>query len=257
MQVVNNIMNLFNSLLNSSKKLDLKKLPSQGRFYNDNFEIKIKKADLEDIIDYEYNFDKDNIFLVVESLKKVVRKNTILSKGYVFEDIKSVDLVFLFLEIVRFTNNKKIDVQYYNTKSGQKDSVEFSSETFNYFDFSKYKFDEETKEILIQDYRFSMPSIGIENCLTFYLADKITEQGDSFKNYFYDFLFFTGNKNYLSKAELDNLVTIFNFDIEDSEKEKIKKIVNHFMQIVGYTLKINGEVIEIKTKIDLQTIWKS
>jgi hypothetical protein len=257
MQVINSILNMFNGLLNSSKKLNLKKLPSQGRFYHEDFELRIKKADLEDIIDYEYNFDKDNIFLVVESLKKVVRKNTILSKGYVFEDIKSVDLVFLFLEIVRFTNNKKINVQFYNTKSGQKDLIEFNSDTFNYFDFSKYKFDEDTKEILIQDYRFSMPSIGIENCLTFYLADKITEQGDSFKNYFYDFLFFTGNKNYLSKSELDNLVTIFNFDIEDSEKEKIKKIVNHFMQIVGYTLKLDGEVIEIKTKIDLQTIWKS
>ena len=61
----------------------------------------------------------------------------------------------------------------------------------------------------------------------------------------------------MSKAELDNLVTIFNFDIENSEKQKIKKIVNHFMQIVGYTLKIDDEVIDIKTKIDLQTIWKS
>ena len=138
MQVINGIFNLFNGLLNTSKKLDLKKLPSQGRFYYKDFELRIKKADLEDIIDYEYNFDKDNIFLVVESLKKIVRKNTILSKGYVFEDIKSVDLVFLFLEIVRFTNNKKINVQFYNTKSGQKDLIEFNSDTFNYFDFSKY-----------------------------------------------------------------------------------------------------------------------
>jgi hypothetical protein len=220
MQVINGIFNLFNGLLNTSKKLDLKKLPSQGRFYYKDFELRIKKADLEDIIDYEYNFDKDNIFLVVESLKKIVRKNTILSKGYVFEDIKSVDLVFLFLEIVRFTNNKKINVQFYNTKSGQKDLIEFNSDTFNYFDFSKYKFDEDTKEILIQDYRFSMPSIGIENCLTFYLADKITEQGDSFKNYFYDFLFFTGNKNYLSKSELDNLVTILTLRIRKKKKSR-------------------------------------
>lgn len=246
---------MFNGLLNSTKKLDLKKLPSQGRFYQDDFELSIKKADLEDIIDYEHNFDKDNIFLVVESLKKVVRKNTILSKGYVFEDIKSVDLVFLFLEIVRFTNNKKINVQYYNTKLGKKDTIEFNSDTFNYFDFSKYTFDEETKEILMKGYRFSMPSIGVENCLTYYLAQKINE-GEDYKNYFYDFLFFTGNKNHLTEQEMENLVTIFNFDIEDSEKEIISGIVNHFMQIVGYTLKLEGEVIEIKTKINLETIWK-
>lgn len=255
MQVINSILNMFNGLLNSTKKLDLKKLPSQGRFYQDDFELSIKKADLEDIIDYEYNFDKENIFLVVESLKKVVRKNTILSKGYVFEDIKSVDLVFLFLEIVRFTNNKKINVQYYNTKLGKKDTIEFNSDTFNYFDFSRYTFDEETKEILMKGYRFSMPSIGVENCLTYYLAQKINE-GEDYKNYFYDFLFFTGNKNHLNEQEMENLVTIFNFDIEDSEKEIISGIVNQFMQIVGYTLKLEGEVIEIKTKINLETIWK-
>jgi hypothetical protein len=55
---------------------------------------------------------------------------------------------------------------------------------------------------------------------------------------------------------MENLVTIFNFDIEDSEKETISSIVNNFMRIVGYTLKLEGEVIEIKTKINLETIWK-
>ena len=72
MQIIDSMFSLFNSLLNHTKKLDLSKLPSQGKFYQDDFELSIKKADLEDIIDYEHNFDKDNIFWIVESLKKVV-----------------------------------------------------------------------------------------------------------------------------------------------------------------------------------------
>lgn len=256
MQVVNSIFNLFNGLLNTSKKLDLTKLPSQGKFYKDEFEIKIKKADLEDIIDYEYNFDKENVFLIVESIKKVVRKNCILPNGFLFEDIKSVDLVFLFLEIVKFTTKRKINISYYNNRLGKDDLIEFSQDNFNYFDFSKYEFDNQTKEILIDGYRFSMPSIGIESNLTQFLAKKIRE-GENWSDYIYDFLFFSGNKNYLSESELENLVLIFNFDMEESEKLKVKKIVNNFMKIVGYSLKINGEVVEIKTKIDLQSIWKS
>lgn len=255
MQLLESIFNLFNGLINTSKRLDLSKLPSQGKFYKNGFEIKIKRADLEDIIDYEYNFDKENVFLIVESIKKIVRKNVILSNGFLFDDIKSVDLVFIFLEIVKFTKNREIKVPYFNTKLGKDDLIEFNSKNFNYFDFSKYQFDDVTKEIIIDGYRFSMPSIGIENNLTLFLAKKIKE-GNDWGNYIYDFLFFSGNKNHLSEDELENLVLIFNFDMEESEKRTIQKIVNTFMKIVGYTLMIEGEIVEVKTKINLQTIWK-
>ncbi len=255
MQIIESIFSLFNSLLNHTKKLNLSKLPSQGKFYKDDFEIKIKRSDLEDIIDYEYNFDKENVFLIVESIKKVVRKNIILPAPFLFDDIKSVDLVFLFLEIVKFTKKRGIKVPYFNTKIGKEDLIEFNSENFNYFDFSKYEFDNQTKEILIDGYRFSMSSIGIENNLTLFLAKKIKE-GKNWSDYVYDFLFFSNNKNYLSEEELENLVLIFNFDMEDSEKKSIQKIVNNFMKIVGYSLKIDGEVVELKTKINLETIWK-
>lgn len=255
MEIIDGILNLFKGILNSSKKVNLKKLPSQGLFYPDDFEIRIKKADLEDIIDYEYNFDKENIYLVVESLKKIVRNNTIISKPYHFEDLKSVDLVFLFLEIVKFTNNKKILIPYYNTKLSKKDMIEFGDINFNYFDFSKYEFDKETKEILIDGYRFTMPSIGVENCLTLYLANKIKE-GFNVSDYFYDFIFFIGNKSYLSNEEIENLVIIFNIDMEDSENKILNGIVNRFIPIIGYSLKINDEIVDIKTKIDLETIWK-
>ena len=255
MLVIDSILNIFNGLFNQSRKVDLSKLPSQGKFYPLDFELKIKKADLEHIIDYEHNFDKENLFVIVESLKKIVRNNTVISKGYTFEDIKSVDLVFLFFEIVKFTTNKNILIPYYNQKTGQHESIIFSSDNFNYFDFSKYKIDEETFEILIDGYRFSLPSIGIENCLTLFLANEIKE-GKDLSQSFYDFLFFVGNKSYLSQEELENLFVIFNYDIDESERVIIKKVVSKFMKIIGYSLKVDNDIIEVKTKIDLQTIWK-
>jgi len=45
-----NLVNLLKGLLNLQKKIDIKILPSQGLFYKDDFEITIKKADVEDII---------------------------------------------------------------------------------------------------------------------------------------------------------------------------------------------------------------
>jgi hypothetical protein len=255
MLVIDSIFNIFNGLFNHSQRVDLSKLPSQGKFYPNDFELKIKKADLEHIIDYEHNFDKENLFVIVESLKKIVRNNIIISKGYTFEDIKSVDLVFLFLEIVKFTTKRNIFVPYYNQKKGQNDSILFSSDNFNYFDFSKYEIDSDTKEILIDGYKFSLPSIGIENCLTIFLANKINS-GEDLNKYFYDFLFFVGNKNYLSQEELENLFLIFNYDIDDSERNILKGVVNKFMKIIGYSLKVDDDIVEIKTKIDLQTIWK-
>jgi hypothetical protein len=253
----NGIFEMFNGLLNQSKKLDLKFLPSQGVFYKDDFEIRIKKAKLEDIIDYEQNFDKENIYLVVESLKKIVRNNVILPKNYTIDDIKSVDTVYLFLEIVKFTQNKKINIDYFDETSQKNEIIEFSSQNFNYFDFHKHERDPKTAEILVDGYRFSMPSIGIEHCLTHFLLKKIKlDQKSEWDTYSYDFLFFTGNKSNLTFEEMENLVIIFNFDLDKKEQEKISNIVNKFMKIVGYNLKKEDRIIDIKSKINLEKIWK-
>jgi hypothetical protein len=55
---------------------------------------------------------------------------------------------------------------------------------------------------------------------------------------------------------MENLVTIFNYDLDSKEQDKISKITNKFMKIVGYNLKKEDRIIEIKSKIDLEKIWK-
>ena len=54
-----NLGTILKSILNLQKKIDLTTLPSQGLFYKDDFEIFIKKADVGDIIEYEYDYQKD------------------------------------------------------------------------------------------------------------------------------------------------------------------------------------------------------
>lgn len=249
------IVEIVKSLLFKYKKIEIEKLPSQGKFYNDDFQIKISKVEDNDIKEYENTYDRDNLYVVIESVKKIVRKNTILSYPYKFEDIKSIDIIFLFLEIVKFTKGKEIKVSFFNEDIRDFDYIEFSDNTFNYFDFSKY--DHKNCEIIINDYKFSMPSIGVENCLTDFLVNKSSEKNSNeWNNYSYDFLFFTCNKNNLTFKEIENLVTIFNFDIDQSEQKKIRKIVNKFNSLISYSLQINGKVIDIKSKLDLETIWK-
>jgi len=255
-----NLSNLVKSLLNLQKEINTKKLPSQGLFYNDDFKIFIKRADIKDIIDYEYNYVKDDIGIIINKIKKLVKSNLIFSSGYTFNDLKSIDIIFIFLEIVKFTKNEPIYFVYINELSLEELKIEFSSENFNYFkpdDKLMSKYDNENKCFVIDDYRYTLPSIGVENCLTNYLIKKSNEPNAHLYNeYFYDFTHFVMNKKYLSFEEIENLLQIFNFDIEEKEFKKIQKIIDTFSPMQRYSLIKSGRVIEMNSKIDLEKIWK-
>lgn len=255
-----NLVNLLKGLLNLQKKLEVKNLPSQGLFYNEDFEISIKKAQIEDIIEYEHNYIKDDLSVVISKLKKVVEKNSIFSNAYEFNDLKSIDIVFLFLEIVKFTKGKAVNLTYFDDELGKENMIEFSSNYFNYFRLNEEimkHYEESTREFLIDDFKFSLPSIGVENCITNYLISK-SDENDAIKynDYNYDFIFFLGNKRKINFEEIENLIQIFNEDLEIEDRKKIKKIVKLFQPIQRYSLKRGNKVIEINSKIDLEKIWK-
>jgi len=254
------LVNLLKGLLNLQKVVDVKSLPSQGLFYNDDFEITIKKANIEDIIEYEHDYIKDDLGSIINKLKKVVEKNSIFSKGYEFNDLKSIDVVFLFLEIVRFTKGKAVSLTYFDDEIGKENAIEFSSNYFNYFIINeemKKNYNESKKEFTIDGFKFSLPSIGVENCITNYLISK-SDEHDAIKynDYSYDFIFFLGNKRSITFNEIENLIQIFNEDIDIEDSKKIKKIVKLFQPIQKYSLKTGNKVIEITSKIDLEKIWK-
>ena len=118
-------------------------------------------------------------------------------------------------------------------------------------------YDNENKEFIINGYRYSLPSIGLENCLTKFLINKSNRpDSQKFNNYNYNFTFFLGDKNKLSFNEIDNLIQIFNFDMESEEQKKVLNVVKMFQPIQKYSLKKDGKVIDINSKIDLEKIWK-
>lgn len=254
-----NILNILKGVLNLQKKIDIKRLPSLGLFYNDDFELSIKKAEIEDILEYENKYVKDDIGIIIGQLKNIVKKNCIFSNKYEFNDLKSIDIIFLFIEIVKFTKGKTIDLTYFNDESGNEDIIEFSSDYFNYFELNNLmeKYDIETKQFIVDDFKFSLPSIGVENSITNFLSNKANDSSIEEYNYYsYDFMFFLGNKKNVTFNEIDNLIHIFNFDIDDYTKKKIKKIIKMFLPFQKYSLKKGNRIIDIDSKINLEIIWK-
>ena len=190
--------------------------------------------------------------------KSIVKKNTIIPNNYKFSYIKSIDIIFIFFEIVKFTKNKEIVLNYFD-EYGEEINVEFSSSTFNYFDFGEVISYWNKSECCfdISGYKYTLPSIGVENSLTNFLIDKsYSPDAEKYNTYNYVFVYFVGNKEYLSLSEVDNLIEIFNFDIDQDEMDKVNKILNMFALLQRYSLIKDGKVIEISSKINLETIWK-
>ncbi len=255
-----NLISIIKGILNVQKKIDIKQLPSQGLFYEDDFEIHIKKAKIEDIIQYEHKYNKGNLGSIIIRLKQIVERNVILSENYTYNDIKSIDIVFIFLEIVKFTNGKPIVLDFFNDSIGKNEFISFESDNFNYFepeDDLVSKYDSETKSFNFNGYKYSVPSIGLENSLTQFLIHKSDDaNSEVYNSYSYDFLYFLGNKSSLTFNEIENLLQIFNFDLSDADKKYIRKIVKRLSELGRYSLRKDSQIIDVTAKIDLEKIWK-
>lgn len=243
-----------------SKKIETKKLPSQGFFYEDGFEIRIKEAEKESIEEYEKEYDPEDLGMILSKLKKIVSENVILPEGYTFSYIKSIDVVFIFLEIVALTKKKAVQLEYYNDEIGKIDKIDFGENNFNYFVFEDdliEKWDRKGKCFVVNGYRFTLPSIGIENSLTNYLMSKSSEEDAlKYNDYSYSFTYFLGNREFVTFDEIDNLIEIFNSDIDEEESDKIESIMATFQPLQRYSLVKNSRIIEMSSKINLKEIWK-
>ena len=250
--------NILRQILNIEKNIPVDILPSRGLFYKEDFKISIKKVELTDIIEYELGFDKSNVGSVIQRVKKIVEKNIVLSEGYKFYDIKSADIVFLFLEIVKFTTRKPIDIEYVDNM-GVKNTIQFGETSFNYIDIPDYvmeMYDYDNKEFNMYGFKFSAPTIGVENSLTRFLVSiSSTSKISKYKNYSYDFIYFLGQKNLITPDEIENLLQIFNNDLSEEDKGKVSEIVDEFKGLSEYSLKNEEGIIEITSKINLENIW--
>ena len=247
-------------IFTKKKKVEVKNLPSQGLFYKDDFKISIKKVSLKEIEEYEKNYDREDLGLVLGRLKRIVENNIILSNGYSFKHIKSIDVIYIFLEIVRFTKDKPVQLEYFNDEIGVIDKIDFDEKSFNYCRLSDEimkDWDSNQKCFIINGYKFSLPSIGIENSLTNFLINKsYDEDSNKYNDQSYNFTYFLGEKEFLTFEEIENLIQIFNFDMEEDEVDKTDDLVKLFIPLQRYSLIKNNKVIEMSSKINLQEIWK-
>lgn len=251
------LFNILKGLVIERKEIPLSELPSQGFFYPKDMRLFIKAAEFEDILEYEQRIDRTNIINSIECIKVIVIKNVSLNKNYNYNDLKSVDIIYIFLEIVRFTKKKELLVDYQNLKTGEKEHIPFCSQYFNYFDFSPFMkyYDSDTRQFVIDGFRFSFPSFGVENSLSRYLEQLEVDKLNKMKTISYDFLFFLKDKNNMSLEEIDNVIHIFNYDIEDKDKEIVNKIVSFFTPVLSYSLRIDGVKVDLKSSMKLESIW--
>lgn len=253
------ITSILKSLIGINKKLKIEEFPSLGLFYPKNFEIWIKKASMEEIIRYDLQFKESDILSVIENIKNIVINNTIFSEEFSWRDIKVLDLVWIFLEIAKFTTGKKIVIEYFNESKNKIEEIEFNSQNFNYFDFNKFTdlYDLEKKEFVVDGFRFSFPTLGVEHDLIKYVNSKSGKKNaERLSEYNFNFIFFLNQKNSLTKKEAENLLTIFNQDMEESDSKKIDNIIKIFSPAIKYSVTINENVIEITNKINLKDIFK-
>jgi hypothetical protein len=160
----------------------------------------------------------------------------------------------LFLEIVKLTTEKEIFV------INGEEKIKFCSDNFNYFEIEdKYMkiFDEENKEFVYDGFKYSPPTVGAESSIARFMYDmhKVNRL-DEFSKSNYDFLYFLGGKTGLSNDEIENLITIFNDEMSDEDKETINSIIEEFRPLSKYTLKSKKGIIPLEG-IDLKHIWEN
>ena len=248
----NGILEILDNVLLDTKEINIKELPTQGYFYPKDFSVSIKKMTLDDIVDYNFNYIKNDFGNIIWQTYKIIRNNTMLG-NYKYEDIRSNDLIYLFFEIAKFTTGKNVEVPYKDGKETR--YVNFNNDTFNYYDYNTLDatYDSETMQFVKDGYKFSLPTIGCQNCLVNYIYAR--EKKGEFVDFCYDFLFFLGNKNHLTGEEIDNLIIIFNDDLDKSEISKIRDIVISLGAALSYTLKVNDNLIKADMKIDFEKLF--
>ena len=90
---MSDILNLVNSLYLLTKQINVKELPTQGYFYPIDFTLSIKRASIDDIFFYNFNFVIDNIDILLLEAKRIIRNNAIdhiRRKKYTYDNIDEI-----------------------------------------------------------------------------------------------------------------------------------------------------------------------
>ena len=224
-------------------------LPSQGYFYPDGLEIYLEKGSDEDRESYLNGFYNSTIFGITDTIKSIlIKKVTFNQKNFTFEKVKAIDILFIFIEFIKYTTDKPV---YFN-------SVEFNKDNFIYFDFKEFEnnYDEKEKCFTFNNWKYSLPTIGIESSLGKF-SYEITMRGQSskYENKNYNFIYFLSDKTSINFDKMVDLINLYD-ELSDENKEEIQIIVDKFSKSGIYFLLESGKKpIRINSNM-LQNAWK-
>tara|TARA_Y100000389_G_scaffold30194_1_gene25591 strand:+ start:2197 stop:2967 length:771 start_codon:yes stop_codon:yes gene_type:complete len=254
-----NLFNLIKGIRNKPKKINTSKLPSRGFFYKDDFEIYIKRCNKDYINQYKKNIDTTNISKILKRVTRLIIDHTSYSEGYSYKNIISVDLLFIFLEIVKHTNNKEVFLDHYDEEIKGSVKIKLDEKTFDYYTPSEKimsNYNNKEKCFELNGYMVSSPTTGAEEDLTQFLNSIASIPGaEKFNKYNYNFLYVLGDKTYLEIEEVKNLIQIFTEDITKEEKSNLQKSIDSIMPIQKYRILYNGKSVPVSAKLDLAVIF--
>lgn len=253
--------NLISKILSSFKKekrfnITNDMLPTRGIFYPENIEISVTKASEETIKMYNSEISKtnDDINLLLHLINKVV-ENHIIVKNSTYHNLKSLDLLYLFIYIVRITTEKPYMVKYElpNKTTGE---IELNEENFMYMSLDRISshfdfYNKEKKQIILNNgFMFSLPSIGIETKI----VEFIRANEDKFEFNDLNFIYFMGNGNDVSFEEIENV--IISFEELDSETYiEIRDFVHVYEEEQRFKLLKDNVFVDLKSGLHFNDLW--
>jgi len=253
------LLNIIKGLFSNKKNININLLPSQGLFYKDDFKITIYKASNKDIEEYELDFNREDLSSILFKMKLLVEKNIKFSNSYNFNHIKIIDIIYIFLEIVKYTKNNSVIIDYIN-KDNIVEHIKFTTDSFNYYKIPNElisMWNKEERLFEIDGYKYTLPTLGVEKSITDFIINKsYCENSKEYNDYDYSFTYFLGHRDFVSTQEIDNLIQIFNFDLDEDEVKKVRRAVELLSPIQRYSIKIDDRIVELSSKINFQTIWK-
>lgn len=239
---------LLTDIFKKNYKVDIPSLPSQGYFYPDNTEIIVSKGNIDDQIKYHQGINNTNIFGIIDTVKSILKDRlSFKPSSFKFNDIRAIDIFYIFIEFVKYTNDERI---YFN-------GIEFTSNNFIYFDYYKYinDYDSDSREFIYDGWRFSLPSIGVETSLSRFAYElTINGKSEDYQNSNYNLMYFLGKKSEVSYDEIVNLIEVFD-DLDEPQQNELNEIVFRFAKSGLYFLMEEGKK---STRINpnmLKNIW--
>ena len=226
-----NIFNFFRK--HKYKNINIKSLPSQGYFYPKNLKILIYAGNSDDHSYFLKNLLNSNIFGIIEIVKKILKKKIKISpKNFNFNELKAIDIFYIFIEFIKITTNETV---YFG-------GIEFKSENFMYFNFEDYSehYDPIKREYVFEGWKFSLPSIGIESSLNKF-SHEITIRGElqKYQNSNLNLIYFLGKETELNYQGMINIINIME-ELSAEDEEYINSIVKKFNNANVYILVTEG-----------------